>query len=284
MAVAAPFSTARHIVQIIYAFNRKRQRVAFDDGVVAIRIGGFGQGNEMGLHTDSVWSRYGTTVFRAKDIKKERQTTLRNPESVYADPAPGRWTIVRTGLLPGAIKKTKKRLKNRIFGTTSQLIMDTNIISPTAIIGKNVQIGHFCIIEDDVVIGDNTIVKSYVELRKGTVVGENCYIDSKVSSSGNCVIGNNVTIRYDSIIARGVRIGNNTYISPKTMTNNVNTEMNQIGGAHIGENVFIGTNCVLQHGIRIGDNSVLGSMSFINKDVPDNEVWFGNPAVFYKKI
>jgi UDP-N-acetylglucosamine acyltransferase len=162
--------------------------------------------------------------------------------------------------------------------------MERNIISEKATIGKNVQIGAFCIIEDDVVIGDNTIIKSYVELRKGTIIGSDCYIDSRVSSSGNCVIGNKVTVRYDSIIARGVKIGDGTYICPKMMSNNLNTEHEQIGGADIGENVFVGTGCVLQHGISIGDNSVLGSMSFVNKNVPANEIWFGNPAKFKKSI
>lgn len=162
--------------------------------------------------------------------------------------------------------------------------MERNIISDKAKIGQNVEIGSFCIIDEDVVIGDNTVIKSYVELRKGTIIGENCYIDSRVSSSGNCIIGNNVTIRYDSIIARGVKIGDGTYICPKMMSNNLNTEYEQIGGAEIGSNVFIGTGCVLQHGISIGNNSVLGSMSFVNKDVPSNEIWFGNPAKFQKKI
>jgi UDP-N-acetylglucosamine acyltransferase len=97
------------------------------------------------------------------------------------------------------------------------------------------------------------------------------------------VIGNNVTIRYDSILARGLRIGDYTYMCPKVMTNNLNTDKEQIGGAQIGSNVFIGTNCVIQHGIKIGDDCVLGALSYINKDVPKNEIWFGNPAKFHKK-
>jgi len=161
--------------------------------------------------------------------------------------------------------------------------MEHSIISEKAIIGKNVTIGAFCIIEEGVVIGDNTIIKSYVELRKDTIIGSNCYIDSRVSSSGNCKIGDNVTLRYDSIIARGVEIGEGSYICPKVMTNNLNTEKNQIGGAKIGKNVFIGTSCVLQHGITIGDNSILGTLSFVNKNVPANEIWYGNPAVFKNK-
>jgi len=163
-------------------------------------------------------------------------------------------------------------------------IMSYNIISDKATIGKKVSIGSFCIIEDDVIIGDNTVIKNYVELRKGTIIGKDCYIDSRVSSSGNCTIGNHVTVRYDSIIARGVSIGDHTYICPKMMSNNLDVNNEQIGGAEIGSNVFIGTSSVLHHGIKIGDNSILGSLSFINKDIPKNEIWFGNPAKLHKVI
>ena len=67
------------------------------------------------------------------------------------------------------------------------------------------------------------------------------------------------------------------------MMNNLNTDKTQIGGATIGDHVFVGTSCVLQHGITIGNKSVLGTLAFVNKNVPENEVWFGNPATFKKK-
>ena len=161
--------------------------------------------------------------------------------------------------------------------------MTNSIISSKAQLGKNVKIGAFCIIEDDVIIGDNTVIKNYVELRSGTKIGNNCLIDSKVSSSGNCIIGNNVTLRYASIIARGAIIEDNVYISPKVMFNNLNEDQNQIGGALIKKNTFIGTSSVLHHGICIGENSIIGTLSFVNKDIPDNEIWYGNPATFKKK-
>lgn len=157
------------------------------------------------------------------------------------------------------------------------------MISKKAKIGNNVEIGQYVIIEDGVIIGDDTIIKNFVELRKGTIIGNGCYIDSRVSTSGDCVIGDNVTLRYDTIIARGCVIGDKTYVCPRVMTNNLNDEKTSIGGAKIGKSCFIGTNAVLQHGILIGDNSTIGSMSFVTKNVPDNELWIGTPAKFYKK-
>jgi len=161
---------------------------------------------------------------------------------------------------------------------------DTSKINPLSKISKNVQIGEFCFIDENVEIGEGTVIKNFVELRPNTKIGKNCYIDSRVSTSGECVIGDNVTLRYDTIIARGCNIGDNSYLAPRVMTNNLDSGKNSIGGAHVGKNCFIGTNAVLQHGIHIGDKSVIGSMSFVTKDIPEGEIWFGSPAVFHKKV
>lgn len=156
------------------------------------------------------------------------------------------------------------------------------MISKKAKIGQNVEIGNYVVIEEGVVIGNGTVIKNYVELRKNTIIGENCYIDSRVSTSGNCKIGNNVTLRYDTIIARGCEIGDNTYVCPRVMTNNLDNEGEQIGGAKVEKDCFIGTNTILHHGITIGEGSVTGSMSFVNKNIPANEIWIGSPAKFFR--
>jgi UDP-2-acetamido-3-amino-2,3-dideoxy-glucuronate N-acetyltransferase len=160
----------------------------------------------------------------------------------------------------------------------------TSKVSEFSNIARSVQIGEFCFIDRDVEIGEGTIIKNFVELRPNTKIGKNCYIDSRVSTSGECEIGDNVTLRYDTIIARGCKIGDGSYLAPRVMTNNLDSGKNSIGGAHVGENCFIGTNAVLQHGITIGEGSVVGSMSFVTKDIPMNEIWFGSPSVFHKKI
>ena len=37
-------------------------------------------------------------------------------------------------------------------------------------------------------------------------------------------------------------------------------------------------------GVTIGQNSVIGAYSFVTKNIPDNELWYGIPAKFVKKI
>ena len=42
-----------------------------------------------------------------------------------------------------------------------------------------------------------------------------------------------------------------------------------------GNGVYIGPNSVIQMGVRVGDKAIIGAMSFVNKDVPNNSKWYG---------
>jgi UDP-2-acetamido-3-amino-2,3-dideoxy-glucuronate N-acetyltransferase len=46
----------------------------------------------------------------------------------------------------------------------------------------------------------------------------------------------------------------------------------------------IGANSVVMPGITIGEGAIVGSNSFVNRDIPPKEMWFGSPARFYKKL
>ena len=46
----------------------------------------------------------------------------------------------------------------------------------------------------------------------------------------------------------------------------------------------IETRAVILKGCTIGENSIIGASSVVTKDVPDYEIWGGNPARFIKKL
>jgi len=52
----------------------------------------------------------------------------------------------------------------------------------------------------------------------------------------------------------------------------------------IKRGAWIGSGAIILQGVTIGKHAVVGAGSVVTKDVPANEVWFGNPAKFHKKI
>ena len=49
-------------------------------------------------------------------------------------------------------------------------------------------------------------------------------------------------------------------------------------------NCKIGTHSTIMPNVTIGENSVIGAYSFVNCDIPANEMWLGIPAKFESKI
>jgi acetyltransferase-like isoleucine patch superfamily enzyme len=52
----------------------------------------------------------------------------------------------------------------------------------------------------------------------------------------------------------------------------------------IGRGVFVGGHCIVLKGVTIGAGSVVGAGSVIRRDVPEGEVWAGNPARFLRAL
>lgn len=119
---------------------------------------------------------------------------------------------------------------------------------------------------------------------------------------GELIIGDNVGISATSFACKGViHVGNNVRIGsgcvihdtdhhsmdPKLRTQSANgvDAANAIKKpVIIKDNVFIGARCLILKGVTIGNNSIIGAGSLVTKDIPDNEIWAGNPAKFIKKL
>jgi len=157
----------------------------------------------------------------------------------------------------------------------------SNIIHKSFKHGKNLKIGSFNIIEEDVIVGDNVNIQNFVLLKKGTRIGNDCYVDSYFRSSGDNKIGNNVTLRFGSTIARKVKVKDGVFISPNVMTVYSLPDGSKSAATVIGEGAFIGTAAVLAPNIVIANETVIGANSFVNKSIIKKGVYAGNPA---KKI
>ena len=150
--------------------------------------------------------------------------------------------------------------------------------------GKNLKIGKFNIIEEDVMVGDNVDIRNFVLLRKGTRIGDNCYVDSYFRSSGDNYIGDGVTLRFGSTIARKVAVGDDVFISPNVMTVFSLPDGTQSSETLIGDGVFIGTAAVLGPNIKIIPGCIIGANSFVNKSCLERGVYVGNPAKCIREL
>ena len=101
-------------------------------------------------------------------------------------------------------------------------------------------------------------------------IGKNCKIAKHVylDKHGILKIGDNVTI------TSWVKILNHD--ASDILTGKKHSEITEIK-----DNAWIGLCSIILTGITIGKNSIIGAGSVVTKDVPDREIWAGNPA---KKI
>lgn len=105
--------------------------------------------------------------------------------------------------------------------------------------------------------------KKYLsELSFHTSIGPGLYIGHPycVVINPDCVIGSHVNL------SKGVTLGQENRGSRK-------------GVPTIGDHVWIGANSTVVGHIRIGTDVLIAPNSFVNCDVPDHSIVFGNPCI-----
>jgi len=157
-------------------------------------------------------------------------------------------------------------------------------IHPSVAFGANVRIGEGVIVEEGCTIGNDTIIGHHVVLRPGTHIGDECVIGHLTVFEGDAVIRNRVLIHAQCHITSGVVIEDDAFIAPFFC--GANTPRIVHGRDYplilkpykIKRAARIGIAVVVLPGIVIGENSLVGAGSVVTHDVPDGEIWFGNPA------
>ena len=56
------------------------------------------------------------------------------------------------------------------------------------------------------------------------------------------------------------------------------------GSVILKKNCKIGSHSTIMPNVTIGENSIVAAYTFVNQDVPSNELWSGIPAKFKRKI
>ncbi|WP_428071355.1 acyltransferase [Chryseobacterium gambrini] len=137
-------------------------------------------------------------------------------------------------------------------------------------------------------IGEDTTIWQFCVVLKNAVIGKGCNINCQVLIENEVVIGDHVTIKPGVQIWDGVTLEDHVFIGPNvTFTNDLfpkskNKEFKLIKTL-VKKGASIGANATILAGVTIGENALVGAGSVVTKNIPDNEIWVGNPAKFLKK-
>lgn len=187
-------------------------------------------------------------------------------------------------------------------------------IGENVTIGENVKIYPNVYIGDNVTIGDDVTVFSGAKIYSETKVGNYCVIHSnavigadgfgfspngngefsKVPQTGNVILEDHVDVGAattidratlgSTIIRRGVKLDNQIQIAHNVEIgeNTVIAAQTGIAGStKIGKNCMIGGQVGIVGHIVIGDRVRIQAQSGINRNVKDDEVLQGSPALNY---
>lgn len=194
-------------------------------------------------------------------------------------------------------KSTILKVWNMISNKLTYVLMKVNLVElgsgfkskgiPKLIIHRNGRL----------LIGNNFKINNTVS---SNLIGRSYQCLFRINKEASLKIGDNVGIsgvtivcHKEIIISDNVKIGGNTCIYDTDFhslnaddrtgreKDSTNTKKKKV---FIGKNVFIGAHVTILKGVSIGKNSIIGACSLVSKNVPENEIWAGNPAKFIKKI
>ena len=203
-------------------------------------------------------------------------------------------------------KPNNKNYKTVKFGN-NVLIGDNVKIGKNTFVGSNVIIEQNVLIGDYCVIGSGSIIKNTL-IGNQVVIQDNCKIGQKgfgfipmkdknfkFPHIGRVIINDDVEIASGCTIDRGsvndTVIGKNTYLDNQVhIAHNVEIGSNCMiagqvgfaGSSKIGNNVSIGGQAGISGHLKIGNNVKIGGGSGVVKDVEDNQIIMGYPAVSLK--
>ncbi|MFZ9003943.1 MAG: UDP-3-O-(3-hydroxymyristoyl)glucosamine N-acyltransferase [Robiginitalea sp.] len=218
------------------------------------------------------------------------------------------------------VKNTKSGIENPVFISESARYGEGVYLGAFSYIGNNVTLGADVkiypnvYIGDNVTIGDNTIVFAGAKIYSETVIGRDCVIHSgvilgadgfgftpdengefsKVPQTGNVVLEDHVDVGAgttidratlgSTVLRRGVKLDNQIQIAHNVEIGEhtvIAAQTGIAGSTKIGKHCMIGGQVGIVGHIAIGDRVKIQAQSGISRNIKDDEVLQGSPAMNY---
>ena len=98
------------------------------------------------------------------------------------------------------------------------------------------------------------------------------YASTKIEIGNNCIFGGNVTLVDTDFHSL-------SHLERRTDSGYINSSP-----IIIGDDVFVGTKVIILKGVQIGKCSIIAAGSVVTNNIPDGQIWGGNPARFIKHV
>lgn len=182
--------------------------------------------------------------------------------------------------------------------------MHGSFVSPQATLGTDVKIGRFCIVEDGVELADGVVLEdyamvlagarigartkigTYTKIGRDVRIGSDCSFTSFCEIRDNCELGDRVLMGSRGTLSAGTVVEDEVvmkYAFVVTDTPDLQKN-NEKSVGRLKRRSRFGASVVIMPSVVIGENAEIGACSQVRKDVPDNQVWFGTPAKYYREV
>lgn len=217
-------------------------------------------------------------------------------------------------------KNIKTGIENPVFIAESAIYGKDIYVGAFSYIGENVNIGKNVKIYPNAYIGDNVTIDDNVTIHSGakvyseTIVGKNCVIQSgaivgadgfgfapnkngtfsKIPQTGNVILEDDVDVGAgttidratmgSTILRKGVKLDNQIQIAHNVEIGEhtvIAAQTGVAGSTKIGKRCMIGGQVGIVGHITIGDNVRIQAQSGIGRNVKDDEILQGSPALNY---
>lgn len=218
------------------------------------------------------------------------------------------------------VKNNKVGIESPSFISQSAVYGEGFYLGAFSYLGENVKIGKNAKIYPNVYIGDNVVIGNDVFVFAGakiyseTIIGNGCVIHSgviigadgfgftpnangeysKVPQTGNVILEDNVDVGAgttidratlgSTILRKGVKLDNQIQIAHNVEIGEhtaIAAQTGIAGSTKIGKNCLIGGQVGIVGHITIGDRVKIQAQSGIGRNVKDDEVLQGSPALNY---
>ncbi len=266
-------------------------------------------------YTPFVYSTKASIIIVNRDFTPEQRL---NPTLIKVDDAYKSFSKLLSYY--NQVKFNKTGVESPVFISESARYGDSFYMGAFSYLGNNVTIGHDVkiypnvYIGDNVTIGDRTVVFAGAKIYSETVIGNDCVVHSgaiigadgfgfapnengefsKVPQTGNVILEDHVDVGAgttidratlgSTILRRGVKLDNQIQIAHNVEIGEhtvIAAQTGIAGSTKIGRQCMIGGQVGIVGHIVIGDRVKIQAQSGISRNVKDDEVLQGSPALGY---